>query len=88
MWAHKGATGIATAHGKIQLIGYLVMRGGLLLASAGALVWVFQWLFALWLLPRLVVTGLALMVAGLALVMASLVAERVRDERTTDMGDP
>ncbi len=67
--------------GTWQLAGYLIFRGGLLLAVSGSLIWLWHWLLLLWQLPGQLSMGLALALAGFVLVMLSLVVERMRDER-------
>lgn len=64
----------------LQIVGYLLWRGGLLLAGAGALYAASNWLLGLWLLPAAVTGGAALVITGLGLVMLSLVLERRADE--------
>ena len=65
----------------VRTTGYLLWRGGLLLASSSTLLWLGKWLFALWLLPAMVTWGLALVASGMVLVVVSLLVETRRDER-------
>ncbi|MDX1568841.1 MAG: hypothetical protein R3200_00025 [Xanthomonadales bacterium] len=71
----------ASGQSALQVTGYLLWRGGLLLAGIGGLYSLFKLVLAYWLLPTTVTTGLAFIATGFGLVMASLIAERIRDER-------
>ena len=69
-------------HGAIQLTGYLLWRGGLLLAGITGFFWLVRMAVGIWLLPQAVTTGLALLATGFGLVLVSLVLERREDERS------
>ena len=71
----------ASRQSVLQVTGYLLWRGGLLLAGIGGLYSVLKLVLAYWLLPGLVTTGLASIATGFALVLASLILERIEDER-------
>ena len=71
----------ALNHPSVQVAGYLLWRGGLLLAGAGSLYSVSRWVLAFWFLPAMVASGISLVLAGLVLVVVSLVLERRADDR-------
>ena len=66
---------------RIQAIGLLLWRGGLLLAGSWAAFLVARQLIRLIDLPAQVEIGAGLMLAGMLLVLASLVFERIEDAR-------
>ena len=65
----------------LQVTGYLLWRGGLILAGISGLYSALKLLLAYWLLPPVVTTGLASIATGLALVLLSLILERIEDEK-------
>lgn len=66
---------------RIQLLGMILWRGGLLFASGWALLEGSRWLLALVALPPQLETGAGLILAGAVLVLLSFVLERVEDSR-------
>ena len=65
----------------IRTTGYLLWRGGVLLATSSSLLWLGKWLFALWLLPSVVTWALALIASGVVMVFVSLFLESRKDDR-------
>ena len=66
---------------RIQLIGLLLWRGGLLFVGAAVLIEAVRWVLRFWTLPAQVEVGLGLLLCGCSLVILSLVWERLQDYR-------
>ena len=66
---------------RIQVVGALLWRGGLLLAAVAAFFESARWLLRVIDVPRELELGLGLLISGFALVLVSLVMERVQDYR-------
>ncbi|ANM31780.1 hypothetical protein ABI59_22790 [Acidobacteria bacterium Mor1] len=66
---------------RIQAIGLLLWRGGLLFAGSWAAFLVARQLIRVIALPAQVEVGAGLMLAGMLLVLVSLVMERIEDAR-------
>ena len=67
---------------RTQLIGLLLWRGGLLLASVTVLFESVRWLLKFIDLPLQLEVGLGLGAVGTGLVLVSLILERIQDRRT------
>ena len=65
----------------VHLIGVLLWRGGILLASATALIQAARWILRFADPPAQVEIGLGLVIAGIVLVFLSIIIERVQDCR-------
>ena len=65
----------------IQLIGFILWRGGLLIIGAAALILTMRWIMRFWAMPLQIGIGLGLLLSGAALVILSLVLERIHDIR-------
>jgi hypothetical protein len=65
----------------IQLIGFILWRGGLLIIGAAALIEALRWILRFWTMPLQIEIGLGLLLSGAILVILSLVMERIHDSR-------
>lgn len=73
---------------KVQTIGLLLWRGGLLLASGSVAFFAIRAFLAAFELPGGIVLGLALVGAGSLMVFGSLIAERWIDLRNEREAEP
>ena len=73
---------------RIQVVGLLLWRGGLLLSSSWGLFRGARYALSRFVLPLQLEIGAACVLAGLGLVMLSLILERMQDARAEEEPTP